>query len=168
MKHGSAYRAGISTRKCEAGCGRTVKERRRRFCSNSCAKAARPFGQRAPKYNGGVYVDRGRTYICCRDGSGVAFYRAVVEADLGRHLLPTEHVHHRNGDPGDDRPENLEVLSQVTHNRTHNAKLTRSQVGEIKSLLRGGWSGEAIGRAYGVSGQTIHRIRHGVTWKDVA
>jgi len=45
--------------------------------------------------------------------------RAVMSSVLGRALLPTEHVHHKNEDRGDDDPGNLEVLTAAEHNRHH-------------------------------------------------
>ncbi len=33
----------------------------------------------------------------------------VMESLLGRYLVPGENVHHRNGVPTDNRPENLEL-----------------------------------------------------------
>lgn len=39
--------------------------------------------------------------------------RAVMEQKLGRKLIPSETVHHRNGNKTDDRPSNLELWISV-------------------------------------------------------
>lgn len=54
-----------------------------------------------------------------RDGKKVREHRWIMEQHLGRGLRPDEHVHHINGDPLDNRPENLEVVPSHTHMRMH-------------------------------------------------
>lgn len=84
----------------EAGVSRTLKE----------AAAIRPIPPTIALHNG--YRRRRRRYD----------HRAVMEEMLGRKLKRDEVVHHKNGDRTDNRPENLEVLSNSEHMRMHRAK----------------------------------------------
>lgn len=46
-------------------------------------------------------------------------HRLIAEALIGRLLRDDEVVHHVNNDPSDNRPENLEVMTQGEHCRRH-------------------------------------------------
>ena len=57
------------------------------------------------------------------DRKYVLEHRLVAEKMIGRRLRAKEIVHHINGDPGDNRPENLMVFpSQGAHLRFHALK----------------------------------------------
>lgn len=100
----------------------------------------------------------------------------VAEAYLGPRQ-PGMDVRHLNGDPGDDRPENLaygtraeNAADTVAHGRTTRgsrnaqAKLTEAQVTEIYMRLRAGEKGRALAREFNVSEQTICGIRKLRQW----
>lgn len=65
----------------------------------------RPSASKSPsKHNGGAYI---------------AEHRLVMENHLGRSLLATEVVHHRNGDKQDNRIENLELFGSNAEHLRH-------------------------------------------------
>jgi hypothetical protein len=58
------------------------------------------------------------------DGSMTFRYRYLMELHLGRRLGRDEHVHHLNGDPTDDRIENLAIVSPSEHAQIHAADIS--------------------------------------------
>lgn len=89
-----------------------------------------PRGRDNHAYNGGLWIEArsGRCYIRCRNGHPYAYYRAVMELHLRRVLRSDEQVHHINGDPSDDRIENLQLLSMDRHSSITNKKYTREDL----------------------------------------
>jgi len=53
------------------------------------------------------------------DGSRILEHRFIMEQYLNRKLDRNEIVHHKNGDPLDNRIENLELHSKETHGKLH-------------------------------------------------
>lgn len=53
-------------------------------------------------------------------------HRLVMEAKLGRYLLPGEVVHHINGVRNDNGAENLELMDHAAHTIHHHTGLKRS------------------------------------------
>lgn len=85
-------------------------------------------GSRNPNWKGGrVRAHDGRVYRYAPGhpganiykGSHILEYRLIAEQIVGRPLRSDEIVHHKNGDPSDNRVENLEVMSQAEHARIH-------------------------------------------------
>lgn len=124
-------------------------------------------------------------------------YRMVVltSADSGRKLTKVHRlvaqafienpeckpqVNHINGVKTDNRAENLEWVTNYENRvhamnnglhacgeRQHNAKLTNSQVSEIKRRLYTGDANIDIARDFGVSHKRISAIKCGTVWKHI-
>lgn len=112
------------------GCGAELKRsygeglkrwNRRRLCSNACMS-----GSNASNWRGGraMRLDRLKDrngYIRVFTGKNRREFehRIIAEKMLGRPLLRTEVVHHRNGDKADNREDNLQICTNAEHRRIH-------------------------------------------------
>jgi hypothetical protein len=131
----------------------------RKFCSRKCARWK---GGRRITSTGYVAL-----YVPELAGPGrgphVYEHRKIASEILGRPLLKTEHVHHKNGNRQDNRPENLEVVTTRVHGQKH----TAWDVVEAAGLYAAGWSVVALGRRYQQNPTNIlRRLRNfGVTFR---
>ena len=74
----------------------------------------------APAWNKLERRVNGEGYVSVWQGKRqVLEHRLVMEEALGRRLLLSELVHHRNGDTQDNRLENLQLMTVSEHSKLH-------------------------------------------------
>jgi len=93
-----------------------ISRSNRNFCSQDCAITFRVL-MTEPRRN--------------RRISNQMVHRTVAEAKIGRKLLATEEVHHIDGDPTNNDPDNLVVLTASEHSKIHASKKGRDHYGRF-------------------------------------
>lgn len=127
---------------------------------NKLATALR--GPANPKWKGGTHISRGYVMVSLAllsekeqrqfkamatrsSGMFLPEHRLVVARKLGRPLLRTEIVHHRNGNKQDNRLSNLEIQKPNSHTQEHQRVLRelrrlRRENEELRSELSKFWN----------------------------
>jgi HNH endonuclease len=83
-------------------------------------------------------------------------------------LKKHETIDHINGDKYDNRIENLQGLNLLDNSQKDSGgKLTVEDAKMIKFLLNEGFTQTAIARVFGVSSNTISKIKTGKRWKTI-
>jgi hypothetical protein len=115
---------------------------------NFCSLACRGAYQRT-----GSYINPDGYRMFSINGKLISEHRFVMEQHLGRELLSSEHVHHKDENPLNNSLSNLVVLSLPEHNREHHPLMWDLET--AKALRAEGISFEKIGKALGVDGRNI-------------
>lgn len=122
----------------------------------------RPFNWRPPHRRAD---SRGYVHV----NGGKYEHRVVAEKMIGRKLRATEHVHHKNHNKSDNRPENLEVCSSASeHMKKHTERgyWTDEMDNVLRTMRQDGAPTHQIASFLGVSyNAVVNRVvrlkRHG-------
>lgn len=115
---------------------------------------------------GGVRLNRYKALKI--GGKKFDVHRVIMYGIIGRKLLSTEVVHHKNEDKTDNTPNNLELKNLSDHSRFHMqgakapcAKLAETQVIEI---FNSDFGCRKLAQKFNVDKKTIQKIKNGKTW----
>ena len=115
-----------------------------------CSRLCKSLNKRGKYFSTDGYIR-----VSTGHGKHAFEHRLIAEKSLGRKLLSSEHVHHINGDPSDNRSENLSVMDASEHQVFHKRKLIAIE--SVKAMASNGLTTQEIGNSFGVCGVTVSR-----------
>ena len=125
---------------CDCGCGELIRywSRHRKGEVNRFKIGHQIKGSSNPRWNNGIYIERGG-YICIRKPTHphatkrgyVLQHRLVYEEFYKCCVLPWIHVHHINENKIDNRIENLILMSESDHHTHHTKNIKRNSLGRF-------------------------------------
>ena len=125
-----------------------MKAKRPMTCGMKCRSEAMA-GENNPNWTGGAWTDgrHGYRMLATRHLNKTdklllptpiprecLEHRLVMARNLKRVLQPHEHVHHINGEKGDNRIENLALMDWATHSKEH--RLLEREVSRLREENR--------------------------------
>ncbi len=81
-----------------------------------------------PNYKGFSKRPDGYVRIALGGDTRKLYHRYLIEQKLGRKLLPSEIIHHKDGNPSNNKINNLEIMTQNKHAQLHLTKYADSNL----------------------------------------
>ena len=91
-----------------------------------------------------------------------AHHRLIAVAEHGFDALKGNVVHHKNGIPWDNRPENLEVMDQGDHVREHMEETPQYEKTAMWALRETDYTAEDVGKMFGHTRSSVTTV-----WKRI-
>lgn len=143
MKHYNKYGGPRTDMECSQ-CGNIIsiktweaKRDKNHFCDRACVALYNSKNKR--KENAYNWIKSGRSkcgtpywHIRDRNGKWIREHRVIAEKMIGRKLMRSEIVHHKNGIKDDNRRENLAVLTRDRHPSTTYISILQERIRELE------------------------------------